>query len=57
MIGGTIECPKCNSETFQRIPRTFWMKVIPFSRLHLCSVCQCKFFTIAISLSARLPNS
>ena len=56
MIGGNIECPKCNSETFQRIPRAFWMKIIPFSRLHLCSHCQCKFFTIAISLNARLPN-
>ena len=34
-----LQCPACGNESFERIPRKLWMRLIPSSRYFSCYLC------------------
>ena len=51
-------CPHCGHETFHRIGRSWWMRVVPGSRHYHCVFCYSKFVVIDTeSLRKHRPQS
>lgn len=46
MTRKSLKCPECTFETFMRIRRKWWMRLLPTSKLYCCEHCSKNIFVL-----------